>query len=143
MSVSLGPRAVTDGLVEEVDVTGRVVHFEIPYDDPERAQAFYTEAFGWQLNHLPDMGYVLVTTGPSDQGPPSEPGFINGGMLERGLPVGSPVLVVDVEDIDASLAQVEQLGGTTVTAKQPVGDMGFSAYFKDPEGNLMGLWQNA
>jgi predicted enzyme related to lactoylglutathione lyase len=120
-----------------------VVHFEIPYDDSERAQTFYAEAFGWQLMDLPEMSYVLATTGPSDQGPPSEAGFINGGMLERGLPVGGPVVIVDVEDIDASLELIERLGGTTVSARQAVGDMGFSAYFKDSEGNLMGLWQNA
>jgi len=30
-----------------------------------------------------------------------------------------------------------------VTPRQEVGQMGFSAYFNDPEGNLMGLWQNA
>jgi uncharacterized protein len=124
-------------------VTGRVVHFEIPFDDSERAQRFYSEAFGWQLMQLPDMGYVLATTGPSDQGPPSEPGFINGGMLQRELPVGGPVVTIDVEDVDASLEQIETLGGTTVSAKQAVGEMGFAAYFKDPEGNLMGLWQNA
>jgi len=75
--------------------------------------------------------------------PPSEPGFINGGMLERGLPVGGPVLTVEVDDIDEALEKIGTLGGTTVSAKQAVGDMGFSAYFKDPEGNLMGLWQNA
>jgi predicted enzyme related to lactoylglutathione lyase len=89
------------------------------------------------------MRYVLATTGPSDDGPPSEPGFINGGLLERGLPVGSPVVVIDVEDIGATLAEVERLGGTTVTGKQAVADMGFSAYFKDTEGNLLGLWQSA
>ena len=124
-------------------MSGRVVHFEIPFDDQERAHAFYAGAFGWTLVALPAMRYVLATTGPSDQGPPSEPGFINGGLLERGLPVGGPVLIVDVEDIEAALAQVERLGGATVSAKQPVGEMGFSAYFKDTEGNLMGLWQNA
>lgn len=124
-------------------MSGRVVHFEIPYDDQERANAFYTEAFGWTLLPMPEMKYVLATTGPSDQGPPSEPGFINGGLLERGLPVGGPVLVLDVEDVDAALEQIEKLGGTTVAAKQAVGEMGFAAYFKDTEGNLMGLWQNA
>jgi predicted enzyme related to lactoylglutathione lyase len=124
-------------------MSGRVVHFEIPYDEQERASAFYSEAFGWTLAPMPDMHYVLATTGPSDQGPPSEPGFINGGLLQRGLPVGGPVLVVDVEDVEAALEQIEKLGGTTVAAKQAVGDMGFSAYFKDPEGNLLGLWQNA
>jgi predicted enzyme related to lactoylglutathione lyase len=124
-------------------MSGRVVHFEIPFEDQDRAHGFYAEAFGWKLQALPEMHYVLVTTGPSEQGPPSEPGFINGGLLERGLPVGSPVVVIDVADIDAALADVERLGGTTVTAKQAVGDMGFSAYFKDTEGNLLGLWQNA
>jgi predicted enzyme related to lactoylglutathione lyase len=124
-------------------MSGRVVHFEIPFDDQERASSFYAEAFGWTMKALPEMRYVLASTGPSDEGPPSEPGFINGGLLERGLPVGGPLVVVDVEDIEASLKQIETLGGTTVTAKEPVGDMGFAAYFKDSEGNLVGLWQNA
>jgi len=123
-------------------MSGRVVHFEIPYDDQERAGSFYTDAFGWKLMAMPDMKYVLVTTGPGDQGP-SEPGFINGGLLARGLPVGTPLVVVDVDDIDDSLQKIENLGGTTVSAKQPVGDMGFAAYFKDPEGNLLGLWETA
>jgi uncharacterized protein len=122
---------------------GRVVHFEIPFDDQERAASFYGEAFGWNLVPMPEMSYVLVTTGPSDEGPPSEPGFINGGMLTRGEPVRSPVVVLDVEDIDATLKDVERLGGTSVSEKQPVGDMGFAAYFKDSEGNVLGLWQNA
>lgn len=125
-------------------MTGRVVHFEIPFDDGDRARSFYADAFGWNVMHMPDMGYTMVSTGPTDeQGPPSEPGFINGGMLQREAPVGSPVITVDVEDIDGTLEKIEKLGGTTVIAKQAVADMGFSAYFKDSEGNLMGLWQNA
>ena len=121
---------------------GRVVHFEIPFDDEERATAFYTGVFGWKLQAIPELSYVLATTGPSEQGPPSEPGFVNGGLLERALPVGGPVIVLDVEDIDATLELVELRGGMTVSAKQAVGEMGFSAYFKDSEGNLTGLWQN-
>jgi predicted enzyme related to lactoylglutathione lyase len=64
-------------------------------------------------------------------------------MLARSGQITAPVLVVDVDDIDATLATVERLGGSTVEAKAPVGDMGFAAYFRDPEGNLMGLWQSA
>jgi predicted enzyme related to lactoylglutathione lyase len=124
-------------------MSGRVVHFEIPFEDGERATRFYREAFGWELTPIPEMSYTMVSTGPTGEQGPSEPGYINGGMLARGLPVGSPVVTIDVEDIDAALGQVEQLGGTVAAAKQPVGDMGFSAYFKDPEGNLMGLWQTA
>ena len=54
-----------------------------------------------------------------------------------------PVIVVDVENIDATLEKIGGLGGSTVTPKVPVGDMGFAAYFTDPEGNVVGLWETA
>lgn len=121
----------------------RVVHFEIPYDDAERARAFYAAAFDWQLTPVPELDYTLVTTGPSGDAGPTEPGYIDGGMARREPPLGAPTVVVDVDDIDASLAEIERLGGATVLTKTAVGDMGFSAYFKDPEGNVVGLWQTA
>lgn len=122
-------------------MAGRVVHFEIPFDDGERARRFYAEAFGWQLQELPDMGYTLVITGPSGDLGPIEPGFINGGMLQRGGPVATPLVTIDVEDIDEALATIEGLGGSKVVGRQPVGDMAFSAYATDSEGNTIGLWQ--
>jgi|BarGraNGADG00312_2_1021985.scaffolds.fasta_scaffold33927_3 predicted enzyme related to lactoylglutathione lyase len=123
---------------------GRVVHFEIPFDDGDRARSFYQTAFGWSIMTMPEMGgYTLVSTGPTGEQGPSEPGYIGGGMMQRADGFRGPVITVDVDDIDASLAKVEELGGTTVRPRQEVGQMGFSAYFTDPEGNLMGLWQNA
>jgi predicted enzyme related to lactoylglutathione lyase len=117
-----------------------VVHFEIPYDDGDRARAFYERAFDWQLMHLPEMGYTLAMSGPSgEQGPP-EPGFINGGMMERQGPFN---IVIDVENLETALAAVTDAGGTTVSERRPVGDMGFTAYFTDTEGNLIGLWETA
>jgi uncharacterized protein len=126
-------------------MSGRIVHFEIPFEDGDRARAFYKDAFGWALTEMPEMSYTIVMSGPvQDSGMPSEPGYINGGMFERNdmYPAG-PVITVDVESIDDALATVEKLGGSTVLAKQPVGDMGFAAYFKDPEGNVLGLWETA
>jgi uncharacterized protein len=124
-------------------MSGRVVHFEIPFDDAERARGFYREAFGWALMEMPDMSYTLATTGPSGEQGPSEPGFINGGMLRRESPNEGPIMVIDVDDIDAALAKIESLGGQTLIGRQAVGEMGYAAYFKDVEGNNMGLWQNA
>ncbi|RFU21366.1 VOC family protein [Geodermatophilus marinus] len=125
-------------------MTGRVVHFEIPFDDGDRARAFYKEAFGWQLQSYPGMDYTLVTTGPTGDAGPAEPGFVNGGMLPRPESVaGTPVVVVDVESIDVALERIGELGGETVLGKQPVGDMGWSAYVRDPEGNVVGLWETA
>jgi predicted enzyme related to lactoylglutathione lyase len=127
-------------------MTGKVVHFEIPFDDGNRARSFYSQAFGWQVMEMPEMGYTMVTTGPSDmQTGPSEPGFINGGMFQRSaeFPGKGPNVVIDVPDIDDALGKVKDAGGTVVKERFPVGDMGFSAYFADTEGNLVGLWETA
>jgi uncharacterized protein len=125
-------------------MSGRVVHFEIPFDDGDRARRFYGEAFGWQLQSIPTMGYTLVTTGPSSDRGPTEPGFVNGGMMARSAsPSPAPILVVDVDSIDKALARIGELGGTTILERQVVGEMGFSAYVRDPEGNVIGLWETA
>ncbi len=124
-------------------MSNRVVHFEIPYDDAERASSFYADTFGWEINSMPDMGYVLVSTGPNGEQGPTEPGFINGGMLQREGHWTAPNIVIDVPNIEDALKAVGEHGGSTVVERQPVGDMGFSAYFKDSEGNLIGLWETA
>ncbi len=125
-------------------MSGRVVHFEIPFDDGERAGSFYRDVFGWEITPMPELDYTGVATGPAGEQGPTEPGYINGGMFKReGGPLGGPMITVDVEDIDAAIAKIEELGGSAVGEKAPVGDMGFAAYFRDPEGNVVGLWQNA
>ena len=124
---------------------GKVVHFEIPADNLERAKSFYQKAFGWQINQYPGMEYHMVGTTPVDQKTqmPTEPGAINGGMTKRNDQVKNTVITVDVADIDLSLKSIEKLGGKVVQKKVPVANMGFTAYIKDTEGNVVGLWQNA
>lgn len=125
-------------------MSGKVVHFEIPFEDGDRARSFYGDVFGWELMHMPDMGYTMVTTGPTDPGAgPTESGFINGGMLERDADFTGPNLVLETDAIEESLAAVTAAGGSVVRERMPVGDMGFAAYFRDTEGNLVGLWENA
>lgn len=126
-------------------MTNRVVHFEIPYDDEARARSFYEQAFGWDIALIPGFeGYPMVSTGPTDpvKGA-SEPGFINGGMMQRNETFAAPNLVLDTDSIETSLKAVETAGGEVVQSRQAVGDMGFAAYFRDSEGNLVGLWQSA
>jgi len=124
-------------------MSGRVVHFEIPYDDGDRARAFYASVFGWQVMPLPEMSYTMVMSGPSGDQGPTEVGFINGGMMQREEPFVGPNLVIDVDNLEKALEAVNQAGGTTVSERQAVGDMGFAAYFRDTEGNLVGLWESA
>ncbi|MFC4555801.1 VOC family protein [Georgenia faecalis] len=125
-------------------MSGRVIHFEIPFDDRERAKAFYRDVFSWETEEMPELDYVGVSTGPvGEDGMPGEPGYIGGGMTPRDATNGGTVVVLHSADIDADLARVLAHGGKVVTEKEPVGDMGFAAYFTDTEGNVVGLWQNA
>jgi predicted enzyme related to lactoylglutathione lyase len=131
-------------LTSKLAAMDSIVHFEIPADDPKRAGDFYMKAFGWVVNPMPEMDYTMVGTTPSDEnGMPQKPGAINGGMPKRQDPVKNTVVTIGVQNIDDSLAKVEKLGGKRMGDKMAVGDMGWSAYFKDTEGNVVGLWQNA
>ena len=123
----------------------KVVHFEIPVDDEGRAKDFYAAAFDWELNSV-DMGggntYTTVTTVPvDDRMMPKEPGAINGGLMQRGADPSSPVITVQVDSIDDSLKKIEAGGGTIVTPRTPIPGMGAFAYFKDSEGNTLGLFE--
>jgi predicted enzyme related to lactoylglutathione lyase len=124
----------------------KIVHFEIPADDLARAKGFYGSIFGWELNDV-DMGggqtYTTVITVPvGEDQMPKEPGAINGGMMTRSAEITSPVITVNVASIDDALKKIEAAGGSVVTPRTPIPDMGAFAYFKDTEGNLMGLWEN-
>jgi predicted enzyme related to lactoylglutathione lyase len=122
------------------------VHFEIPADDVERAKNFYGSIFGWDLQTM-QMGegeYTTVkTTAVNEQTQtPTEPGAINGGLYRRSEQAPStPVITIDVDGIDDALKQIEDQGGSTVTPRTPIPGMGAFAYFKDPEGNVLGLWE--
>ena len=57
---------------------------------------------------MPDMGYTMVSTTPTDdQGAPTDPGAINGGMFKREGPLSTPVITIDVDDIDKALETIE------------------------------------
>lgn len=125
-------------------MSGKVVHFEIPADNTKRAREFYEKAFGWKMQSMPGMDYTMVSTGEQDaEGMPKEPGYIGGGITGRNPMVKVPVVTIAVDDIDGALGSVTKHGGKVLQKKQPIGDgsMGFTAYFHDPEGNTIGLFQ--
>lgn len=125
-------------------MTDSVVHFELPYDDADRARTFYRDVFGWQIQPVPEFDYNFVDTGATgEDGLPSGPGYIGGGMAQRSKDIPVPVITIGVEDVQAALERITAAGGSAVGEPAAVGDMGFAAYFLDCEGNLMGLWQSA
>jgi uncharacterized protein len=113
----------------------KVVHFEIPVDDANRATEFYRDVLGWDVAGWGDQPYWLVTAGG-----PDEPGA-DGALIARGDIHRTPVLVVDVEDLDHALAEVSANGGRVLQGRLQIPGVGWSAYIEDTEGNTIGLFQ--
>lgn len=114
-------------------MTGKVIHFEIPIDDNERAVAFYSRAFGWRLERWGPVEYWTTDAGDGEG--------IGGALTKRSDDAPSLMFYIDVEDIDAALDAVEAAGGARLTGRMPIPTVGWSAFFADTEGNRVGLFQ--
>lgn len=115
----------------------RVVHFEIPVDDPDRARTFYASVFGWELAGWGDTGYWLATTGPG-----GEPG-INGALIRRSDLHAAPVVVVGVTSLEETVRLATAAGAQVLVKRQTIPTVGYSAYVRDTEGNVIGLFEAA
>ncbi len=121
----------------------KVVHFEIPFDDKQRAMKFYTDCFGWQLMDMPQMNYVLANSVDVDESQmPKERGAINGGLFQRPKEAPGPTVYVGVQSVDAAIRRVQASGGKVVTPKTPIPGMGAFARISDTEGNIVGLFES-
>ncbi len=123
---------------------GRVVHFEIHCGDLDRAERFYTEVFGWRIDHWEGapIDYRLITTGPDEQ-----PG-INGALTQRrggidGQGVTAYVNTIQVEDLAETERRIGVAGGAQVVEPAVIPGVGTVDYFKDTEGNVFGALQPA
>jgi uncharacterized protein len=121
---------------------GRVIHFEIQGTDPDALIAYYAALFDWKFARWGDVPYWTITTGPD-----SEAG-INGGLLPRRggapspmQPVNSHVCTVAVDSLDATLRKNASLGGTVAVPRMAIPGVGWLAYVKDPDGNIVGIMQ--
>ena len=102
-------------------------------DVPETA-AFYKAVFGWEPQQFGGPDYMYAQSG-------DEPGIDTGMMkAENGQP--STVAVITVESVEEASKQVVARGGTMVREKFAVPTMGYAAYFTDPGGLLVGLYES-
>jgi predicted enzyme related to lactoylglutathione lyase len=115
-------------------MAGKMVHFELPAADAERAKAFWSGVFGWQFGDsaMPGMEYYMVQTA-DDQG---------GAVYPKAELAGTGTVVYfDTDDIDASIAKVRE-GGGSADDKMPIPHVGWITSCKDTEGNAFSLFQS-
>ena len=113
-------------------MAGKLVHFEIGAENADRAQGFWSGVFGWEVGPpmSPEMDYRMFQTGEGQ-----------GGAISAGDETGNLLVYFDTDDIDASRAKVQELGGEAGD-KQPVPGHGWMAHCRDTEGNAFSLWQS-
>jgi predicted enzyme related to lactoylglutathione lyase len=111
----------------------RVVHFEIPADEPEALTTFYHELFGWTFQRAPGpVEYWNCVTGIEEPG-------INGGVVKRQNPQHPCMNYVDVASIDATIERATKLGAQVALPKMVVPNVAAIACLIDPEGNIFAL----
>jgi len=110
-----------------------IVHIEISASDREAAGKFYNQLFGWVITQMPEMNYAMFET----------PEGIGGGLnpVQENNPAGTVLVYIGTDDIEASLAKVEALGGSTLVPMTEIPGMGWFAIFRDPTGNQIGLYK--
>ncbi len=115
----------------------RVVHFDIPADDPERAAAFYRSVFGWKIDRWPGpVDYWLVMTGPDDQR------GINGGIGKKREPSEQVSNTIEVLSLKDAEAKIVAAGGRILASRMPITGVGWLSACLDTEGNKFGLMEN-
>jgi predicted enzyme related to lactoylglutathione lyase len=111
-----------------------VVHFEVIGKDPQALKDFYKGAFDWEIG--PPMADANNYSMAMPQGEGGINGGIGGGMTGYD---GHVTFYVGVPDLNAALAKIQSLGGTTMMPPDQVPDGPRIAMFSDPEGHTVGL----
>lgn len=114
----------------------RIIHFEIPSADPDIARDFYNKVFGWEMTQWADQPYWLCNTGDK-----SKPG-IDGAIIKKRGPDHHVVNTIEVDNLDNSIRTIEEHGGVIVVPRMPIPGIGWVAYFKDPDQNILGVMES-
>lgn len=121
----------------------KVTWFEIPAHDTARAGAFYSDVFGWNTSDMGGGSLMALTTPSNEKGEPNEPGAINGDISPMSQGFESPLIVIEVQDIDAKIEAVKKAGGNVALPRTEVAAMNMIwAIVMDTEGNKVGIIQN-
>ena len=111
-----------------------VIWFEIGCQDREATSKFYADMFDWNMNTSEMMTEIDTKT---EEG-------IKGHIVALGHePHNFINMYIGVEDINAQLKRIEAAGGQTLVPRTEVPGAGHFAWFQDPEGNMLGLWEVA
>lgn len=112
---------------------GGVSWIELSTTDAEAAKTFYTQLFGWTVARgpMPDMNYNIISNGGDE---------IGGIMPNPPQMEGAPAhwgAYISVDDVDATAAKAESLGGAVLMAPTDIPEVGRFCLLRDPQGAMI------
>ena len=114
------------------------IHVELNTSDPQKAKAFYSKLFQWQLEDVPNSAvpngsYTIIKVGTG-----------TGGGIMKQIPGGPAgwLAYVEVDDIHAAPERAKSLGGKVMKDVTEVMGMGWLSFIQDPTGAVLGLWKS-
>jgi uncharacterized protein len=111
----------------------QIVHVELSAVNRKALSKFYADVFGWEIEHMDSMNYTTFKAGDG----------VGGGFnpVNEQNPAGTVTIYIETQDVTASLKDVEKSGGTTIMPEAEIPNYGKFGLFRDPQGNLIGLFK--
>ncbi|PJF41114.1 MAG: hypothetical protein CUN54_02750 [Phototrophicales bacterium] len=106
-----------------------IVHVEFQVSDGKRAQEWYHKLFGWEMQHIEPMNYIIFD---------SKDGHIGGGLNPTDKLTGT-IVYIRVDDVYHRVNMAKEHGAEIVREVAPIPDVGWFALIKDLDGNILGL----
>lgn len=115
-----------------------ITHVDLPAHNTQAAGQFYADLFGWETFRNEEFDYQMFRITPAAGGGFSQ---TKADSNQYGQQPGQVLIYVSTNDIDATNAKAEELGGKVVTPKMEIPGQGWMSVFVDPTGNHIGLFQ--
>lgn len=113
----------------------KVIHFEIPAENPEKVSHFYKEVFDWETTQYKNSPYWLIMAGPKE-----EKYGINGAFYKKGME-NKTMITISVTDLKKSVEKVKMAGGKISGEAMDIPEVGMFVYAKDIENTPFGMLQ--
>ncbi|HEY5448650.1 MAG TPA: VOC family protein [Polyangia bacterium] len=120
-------------LVRSLGMAGpAIVHIEFKSSDFARTSAFYATLFDWQTAQNASGSYMKMDSSDGPSG-----GWVRADLVQS----PGPIAYLVVDDLEAKMDAVEKAGGRVLVRSMPFAGGGETGLFADPDGNVLGLWQ--
>jgi uncharacterized protein len=113
-------------------MAAEIIHLEFKSANFARTSEFYAKVFDWRMEQNASASYMKLsgTGGPSS-------GWVRADLVQS----PGPIAYLPVDDLDATLDEVERAGGRVLVRSLPFAGGGEIGLFADPDGNVLGIWK--